>query len=78
MGLRGKGAGAQHRYTIERRYQRFLDLPWRIRRAYFRDGGMIAPSFSFPSFLLASRTSLFFFSSFFNYLLGRVRADRSQ
>jgi len=30
MGLRGKGAGAQHRYTIERRYQRFLDLPWRI------------------------------------------------
>lgn len=34
MGLRGKGAGAQHRYTIERRYQRFLDLPWRIHRVF--------------------------------------------
>lgn len=28
MGLLGKGAGAQRRYTIERRYQRFLDSPW--------------------------------------------------
>ena len=38
MGLLGKGAGAQRRYTIERRYQRFLDSPWRTRRSTFLRG----------------------------------------
>lgn len=35
MGLLGKGAGAQRRYTIERRYQRFLDSPWRTAVQHF-------------------------------------------
>jgi len=70
MGLRGKGAGAQHRYTIERRYQRFLDLPWRIRRAYFRDGGTIAPSF-FP--LVPPCRARFFFFLLFQLLVTHRR-----
>lgn len=79
MGLRGKGAGAQHRYTIERRYQRFLDLPWRIRvRAFserpFRVCPPAAPAATSHLSLSLSAClvlSLFFFSL---SLITRARA----